>query len=92
MSQRLDDVTGAELPRLTSRQREQQREAMIDHMNATTRQVNAVTASLQALQTAHERTVEDVQTCFGNHAALRDAYLDHSRSLWARLRWLVTGR
>ncbi len=92
MSQRLDDVTGAELPRLTSRQREQQREAMIEHMNLMTRQLNAVTASLQALQAAHERTAEDVQTCFAQHAALTEMLAARSASFWTRLRWLETGR
>jgi hypothetical protein len=57
MSQRLDDVTGEELPRLSSRQREQQREAMIAQINAITLQLNAVTAAVRTLQVVQERAV-----------------------------------
>ena len=49
MSQRLDDVTGAELPRLSSRQREQQREVMVDQINAIIVQCNHTTAAIRGL-------------------------------------------
>ncbi len=49
MSQRLDDVTGKELPRLSAQQREQQRASMAEQVLALTRQMIVITRAVSAL-------------------------------------------
>ncbi len=86
MTQRLDDVTGDLLPRLSATQREQQREAMIAQINAITLQVNRLTGYIRL----HESRLIDVRADLETVRGLLGAFTQRL-TFWQRLHWLLRG-
>jgi hypothetical protein len=77
---------------LSAAERCAQMDALIAHLNAVTRQVNAVTAECVTLRSQHEALADRAQVAEDMAAAHGAWHLNHTVSFLARLRWLVLGR
>lgn len=74
---------------LTPAEREKLRLAMIDQINATTRQVNILTQDVDSLKMQQDNIYNSLVDA---KIGTSEFYEFCSRSFWQRLRWLVTGK
>lgn len=72
---------------LTSQQRSQRIDALVNQVNAVTIQVNTLTKILEA----HAKRVDGAYVSL-ERASERFDQLERHRTFWQRLRWIVTGR
>lgn len=88
MSQQLDDVTGDPI-RLSSRERERERQATIAMINAQTVQINTLTAAVRELRSEAHHEYKQLWALIREHEARLDRLsstpLPWYRRAWARL-------